>query len=267
VTTNQSRLPKPTFPLLQTNVLTRERLVSAGISVLLAYGVFFFAQNGLWPVAVMLVLAVELWTVVGAGKHARGKALLAQTPAFVMGAAGALVIAVAPRLVSQAAVAGVYGLWRWWQTKPDSSRSLGLVNLIALQALIFEALFLIAAVWQVPEWSVLLLVWVAAYFSVYSVLELRGERASRVMAATWALVAAEISWVLLRWLFVYTVSGGYLLVPQPVLILTGLAYCYGSIYVSQRQGKLSRSRLTEYLLIGLILIAVVIMGTPWKPTL
>jgi hypothetical protein len=87
------------------------------------------------------------------------------------------------------------------------------------------------------------------------------------MAATWALVCTEISWVLLRWLFTYTVTGGYILVPQPMLILTALAYCFGSIYVSQRKGSLSRARLTEYLLIGLILIAIVVTGTPWRGSL
>jgi hypothetical protein len=68
----------------------------------------------------------------------------------------------------------------------------------------------------------------------------------------------------MQWLFTYTTAGGYLLVPQPALVLTALAYVFGSIYVAQREGKLSRGRLTEYLLIGLILIAIVAIGTSWR---
>jgi hypothetical protein len=78
------------------------------------------------------------------------------------------------------------------------------------------------------------------------------------------LVAAEVAWVLQLWLFTYTTAGGYILVPQPALILTALAYCFGSVYWSQRQGTLSKGRLTEYLLIGLVLIVIVAVGTSWR---
>jgi hypothetical protein len=237
------------------------------VSVALAVGVFFFAQRGLWPVAVMLVLAVELWGARGEAGEDWNKMLAGRVPMVLAGMGTALVIAVAPRLVTQVVVAGLYTVWRWWVSGEPSARKQSLPNLLVVQAVVFEALFLMAAEWQTPEWLVLLLVWTCSYLSVYSVLVRRGERAAAVMAATWALVAAEISWVLLRWLFVYTVNGGYLLVPQPALVLTALAYCFGSIYASQREGKLSRARLTEYLLIGLILIAIVITGTPWKGTL
>jgi hypothetical protein len=53
-------------------------------------------------------------------------------------------------------------------------------------------------------------------------------------------------------------------VPQPALVLVALAYCMGSIYTSAKQGKLSFSRLVEYLVIGLILVGMVIMGTSWR---
>ena len=88
-----------------------------------------------------------------------------------------------------------------------------------------------------------------------------------VLAAAWALVAAEISWVLVRWLFVYVMPQGYLLIPQAAVVLAAMGYVFGSIYMAQRDGKLSRSRLTEYVLIGLILIAIVITGTPWRGSL
>ncbi|HUD11084.1 MAG TPA: hypothetical protein VMS08_01630 [Candidatus Saccharimonadia bacterium] len=193
--------------------------------------------------------------------------ILRRTPMVLIGFSAALIIAVLPRFLTQVAVAILYaGVQLYWD---DSNEGIGksLPGLLVLTAVQFEALFLMAAVWRTTEWLVLALVWAFAFLSVYAVLNNRAERVAGVMAATWALICTEIAWVLLRWLFTYTISGGYLLVPQPMLILTALAYCFGSIYVSQRKGSLSRGRLTEYLLIGLILIAIVITGTPWRGSL
>jgi hypothetical protein len=251
------------------------RLLGPGAVVVLgeAAVILYLAQRqGLWPLAGLAVIAVELWGLQpGGGVSAarRSGEFWARVPAVLMGLAAILIIAVSPRLATQAGVAVLFAVWRLWQRtlKPDEQTSLA--NLLLVQATMFEALFLAAGVWRhgMPEWLVVGLVWCGAYLSVYSTLTRRGERADGVMAATWALVAAEVSWVLLLWLFMYTVPGGYLIVPQPAVVLTGLAYCFGSIYVSQRQGSLSRGRLTEYLLIGLILIAIVITGTPWRGTL
>jgi hypothetical protein len=266
VTTNLARPLSPTHikPLGD-----RYALGGLLVSALLAGGVFYLARlNEWWPVAVMLVLAVELWALRASGS--RVKMLLERAPAILVGAATALIIAVSIRQATQIAFAVLYAVWRWQSVqRPDLTRSLP--NLLFMQALLLQGLFLVAAEWRgeqgVPEWVVLLLIWLGSYLAVYATLSSRQERAAGVMAATWALVAAEISWVLLRWLHVYTLTGGYLLVPLPVLILTGIGYCYGSIYQSQRQGKLSRARLAEYIFIGLILIAIVVFGTPWRGNL
>jgi hypothetical protein len=234
-----------------------------------AAAVFWLAQHKLWPAAVAVVLAVELWPLRPGGTlpaRERVSYLKQRALPLLLGAAVSLTIAAMLRLAAQVAVAGLYAVWRYaWKPDQDLGR-FGMAQLLLVQAALFEAVFLIAAMptWHVPGALVLLLVWGAAYGPVYAVLSRRGERAAGVMAATWGVVALEIAWVLGLWLFTYTSSGGYVLVPQPVLILTGLAYCFGSIYLSQRQGILSRGRLTEYLLIGLILIAIVITGTPWR---
>jgi hypothetical protein len=221
-------------------------------------------QRGLWPVAMALVAVVELWPVRSAQRGARWVALRNHLPQLMVGMSVALIIAVAPREATQVVAAGLYALWRTWWTRQGEDTKHDLLNLLAVQGAVYEALFLLAAAWRTSEWLILALVWGSSYITVFGVLEKRGERVAGLMAATWALIAAEISWVLLTWLFVYTIYGGYLLVPQPALVLSALGYCFGNIYATQRAGKLSRGRLTEYLLIGLILIAVVITGTSWK---
>lgn len=232
--------------------------------------VLYLAQRqGLWVLALLVVAVLELWRVRpgGAVKAARrAEEFWQQMPVLLMGMSVVLIVAVSPRLATQVAVVLVYAVWRWWWGANASEARNKLTNLLVLQAVMFEAVFLAAGVWRhsLPEWLVMALVWAGAYLSVYAFLVRRGERAAAVMAATWALVAAEVSWALLLWLFMYTLPGGYLIVPQATVVLTALAYCFGNIYASQRQGSLSRGRLTEYLLIGLILIAIVITGTPWR---
>ena len=238
-------------------------------STLLAAVVLVLAQHsGLWLLAVVVVVLAELWPLRAVARSDWGRVWQDQASQVLMGAGIAMVIATSPRFVTQAVATVLYVAWRtWWMGESRSQNSkFDLPNLLVVLAVLYEALFLMAAVpaFRMPFWLVLGLVWIASYAAVQAVLARRGERMAQVMAATWALLCAEISWVLLIWLSTYTLTGGYLLVPQPALVLTALAYCFGSIYVSQRAGKLSRGRLTEYLLIGLILIAVVITGTSWK---
>jgi hypothetical protein len=246
--------------------ITPARLVRVLVALLEGAVVFALAQRGWWPLAVAVVPAVELWALRpgGVAKDGRANYALDRIPALLMGASLALIVAVVPRLATQAVVAGLFVIWRvWWNGGRAEGRA-GLVNLLLVQVAVFEAVFLAAAIWRPSNWIVLSLVWLGAYLPVYGSLARRGERAAGVLAATWAVVAVEVSWVLLLWLFTYTMSGGYILIPQPALVLTALGYCFGSIYVSQREGSLSRGRLAEYLLIGLILIAIVIVGTSWR---
>ncbi len=238
------------------------------VAALEAVAVFFLARyESWWPLAAALVVAVELWAMrPGARKSvgSRVKYVLERTPHLLIGLSVVLIIAVSLREATQIVAAVLFALWRVWWSRERVTAPAGLLNLLFVQAAVFEAVFLVAAIWRPANWIVLSLVWLGAYVSVYAVLSRRGERAAGVMAAAWAVVSVEVAWVLLLWLFTYTMSGGYILVPQPALILTALGYCFGSIYVSQREGTLSRGRLAEYLVIGVILIGVVAVGTSWR---
>jgi hypothetical protein len=240
------------------NKLSRAQVTAIVAAALKAAVLFLLVQRlGLWPLAVALVVVAELWPVragVAPVGQERSDVILDRLPALLVGLSVVLLTAVSLRLATQI----------WWRWQRDSNR-VAFINLLVVQVVMFEAIFLMAAVWRsTPMWLVLFLVWLGAYLSVYAVLARRGERTAGVMAATWGVVCVEIAWVLLSWLFVYTIGGGYILVPQPALILTAIAYCFGSIYVSQREGTLSRGRLGEYLVIGLVLIGIVVVGTSWR---
>lgn len=242
------------------------------MAVLVAGAVLFLARmHGWWPVAMLVAALWELWPLrATAARAGWSSGLWQRTNGVIVGLSVALIIALVPRLATQVLVAVLYAAWLMWSARVRRQGQAGnMLQLLVAQAAASEAVFLMEAIWRpgpvlnfVP--LSLALIWVAAYTSVYATLASRGERTAGIMAATWSLVAVEVSWVLMLWLFTYTTAGGYLLVPQPALVLTALAYVFGSIYVAQREGKLSRGRLTEYLLIGLILIAIVAIGTSWR---
>jgi hypothetical protein len=227
--------------------------------VLLGAAIWYLGRLGLWPLAALVVAGFELVPQLAGGREPE-----ARVPAIIVGASTALIIALLPKAISQVVVAILYIGWRVWQDRAHSQLTPVLANLLIVEAVGFEAIFLAAAVrhWATP--IILALVWLVAYVPVYLVLNSRRERAAAVLAAAWAMVAAELAWVFMTWLVSYIAQASYVIIPQPALILTTLAYCFGSIYFAQRQNKLNRARLTEYLLIAVILLAVVIAGTPWR---
>lgn len=220
---------------------------------------------GFWPLAILVVIAVELRTDI---RRLRVAPIVHATPQLLAGIAAVLMIAVYPRVISQAAVGIAYLGWRIWldqYTKRAADRNL--ITTLIGQAIVFESIFLAAAIWNIPKIVVLGLVWLAAFAGSYQLLISRQERTAAVLAAAWALIATEVAWVTLSWLVSYTILAGYFIVPQPAIILTVLAYSFGSIYLAQRQNQLGKKRLAEYLIIGLIIILIVIGGTNWKGSL
>lgn len=246
------------LPALRSLINPRS-LGRAGLIVLLAGAIWYLGRVGLWGVAALLVVGFELWPRRRVSQSSR-------LTAAVVGVSTALIVGFLPKAVAQISVAALYGSWRLYFEQISSSQTPTLGNLLVVEAVAFEAIFLGAAVEGWPTPVVLVLAWAAAFGPVYVILRARHERGATSLAAAWALVAAELTWVFMTWLVSYISPGNYVIIPQPALILTTLAYCFGSIYAAQRQGKLNRGRLTEYLLIAVILLAVVIAGTPWRGT-
>ena len=250
--TNKAALPAPTSAWAV-------KLVRGLIILAMGAGVWYFGRENLWFFGFVLVAVFELASPVL--DRAR---LWARVPHLITGASAVLIIMMLPKALSQLTVAALYVVWRTWQDRMTTRAASVFINLLIVQAIAFEALFLGAAVNRWPAALVIILSWIVAFLPVYRILGVRGERAAGVLAAAWALVVAELTWLFMTWLVSYIVEDNYLIVPQPALILTTLAYCFGNIYYAQRQGKLNRARLTEYLFIGIILLALVITGTRWR---
>jgi len=231
------------------------------ISVLLAAFVWLTSVHNLVVIALIGVVLVEL--PVYRRRPTRAE-LLAIVPEMAAGLSAALLIALYPRALTQISLALLYAGWRFWLVKVKNGSSAQIVAAFVNQLLLFESLFLMAAIWHPNNFIVLVLIWATSFTLVYQLLESRQDRSAGVLAAAWALVVTEAAWVFLAWLVSYVIAGGYVVVPQPTIVLGGLAYCAGSIYLAQRQNRLSRARLSEYLAITLVLIVIVITGTAWR---
>lgn len=226
----------------------------------------FLAQQNLVPLALVVLLLGETGKIAWSRHWSRDE-LLARVVPLIVGASVIVTVALLPKALTQAVVAGAYGAWRAWRVTRPTAAPINFWELLVMQAVVFEALFLAADIWHLARPLTLVLVWLSTFALVRQVLAARGERAAGALAAAWALVATEASWVFLTWMVSYVVIGHYLVVPQATLVLSALAYCFGSIFMAQRTGTLNRARFTEYILIGLILMWIVIAGTRWQGSL
>jgi hypothetical protein len=250
------RLTKPEFRY--------EALVSA---ILLAILASWIAHYGLTrgyfvAIAFAIIILAELFPF----RKTFKKSWVNAVPFILGGGSIAVIIALSPRALTQIFFGVSYVIWRSWRSlSPGREQSFS--EILILLGFVFEAIFLAAAVWRTPAWICLIVLYATSYLLVYQGLHARGDRLARVLAATWSLIVVEVSWVFLTWLVTYVLGGTFLIVPQAALILTGLAYCFGGIYLSQRQQALTRGRLAEYLLIALLLVIIVASSTPWRGTL
>ncbi len=242
----------------------RRTLRRSVVSVVLAAIVWVASVHNLAALAIVVVIIVE-WPVYH--RRPTRPELLAVVPELAVGLSAALLIALFPRAITQVTLALAYAAWRYWLGRIQDGTSEQLVAALVNQILLFESLFLMATIWHPARVTVLILLWLSSFILIYALLSSRQDRSAAVLAAAWALVVAEAAWVFLAWLVSYVIAGGYAVVPQPTIVLGGLAYCAGSIYLAQRQGRLSRGRLSEYLVITLILIVIVITGTAWRGTI
>jgi hypothetical protein len=190
--------------------------------------------------------------------------LLHASPVWLLGLSGVVFIGLQPQLSTQVLLTAAYGAWRWWLIHYQKEETHALAVAGVTELIAFSALFLAAAVWHLPTVLVVILVWAISYIVAARVLESYEDRAAPVLIAAWSLIVAECSWLFSMWLVTYILFNGILLVPQAAVVLTALGYCLSGIYFAHRRSQLSKTRLVEYLIVGLVLLVVVIAGTKWN---
>jgi len=84
-----------------------------------------------------------------------------------------------------------------------------------------------------------------------------------LLVTTWALIAAQVAWLLGQWNVIYQFYAGNVLVPQAAIVLVVLGYIFGSIYHDHTRKMLGRKRLALHLGLLTILFISVIIGSEW----
>ncbi|HVE80713.1 MAG TPA: hypothetical protein VNA68_01045 [Candidatus Dormibacteraeota bacterium] len=240
--------------------------------IFLATAILFLSHYNYLPIALALAMlpAAGSWW-----RHGRSvQALVPAVPKIVFGVSVATLIGLNQQptgqpifpLASQATLAAFYAGWLTWlhvaKSSPDKQLMVAAVN----QFFIISAIFLAAAFWHWPGLAVVVASWFGSYLVAYWLLSERSDQNAGIFAVIWALVVAEMAWVFNSWLVNYVIAGGYAIVPQAALIIMGLGYCFASVYQAHQARSLSKRRLVEYILIGVIMLAIVVAGTRWSGT-
>jgi hypothetical protein len=225
--------------------------------------IFFLIRWNVAFVALAIVLGFELLN----GRRANEPwldSLERALPWLVAPISLVLMMALAPKPSTQIVLAVCLAAWWWWSHKEPLKRWAWLVTAGLSQTLLLTALFAGIVLHHWPVWVVLVLVWGGSFLLAEQLLVRLEERQERILASAWALIVAELSWVFSVWLVSYITPGGYFIIPQATIIIMSIGYCFTSIYLAHRGGRLSKARLAEYAIIGLGLVSIVIAGTKWN---
>ena len=240
--------------------------------LIMAAAILILGHYGLGLLALLLALipaGISWWT------HGRSRvALTAVVPELFAGVNVVGLISLSrPPLgqpvlppVTQITLALLYATWLLFLPRLRRASSGQIAIAGVNQFMLTTVVFLAAAFWHWPNIAVMVIMWAASYLNAWWYLEQTGERASRILAATWALIVAEVSWVLYIWQVNYIITAdlALLIIPQAAVVILGLGYAIASVHAAHTQKRLSRRRLIEYVALAGVLLAIIIAGTRWN---
>lgn len=241
------------------------RLFATGglLSTLLVVGVLVALAIPRHQVSALLCVAV-IEFYVWWRRPASSLSLAAETyTSWLPGLAAVILVALSPQLISQILIIVAYAIFRLsahlgWTNKSQGGTA------ILMQFISIAAIFSAAQVWRWSAAVVMVLTWGASWLVARNFLLAHDDQNAGLLAGVWALVSAELAWILSWWMIAYLSPGAYVLIPQAALLLVVVAYILGGIYLLHRSSQLSRNRLMEYLLVASVLLVVILLGTKWN---
>ncbi len=214
--------------------------------------------------ALVLVAAIEFY--VWWRRHHSSLTLAADTYAsWMVSLIAVVLVAISPQLITQVALIVAFVILRLAAHVGTLEKHPGMEALI-MQFASLMAIFSAAQVWRWPAAVVMVLAWGASWLVARRFLQITGDKQVGLLANVWALVVAELAWIMSWWMIAYLSPGAYLIIPQAALLITGVAYILGGIYRLHRSSQLSRSRLIEHLVVAGVLLTIVLAGTRWNGT-
>ncbi|MCE7936982.1 hypothetical protein DYH10_04330 [Candidatus Saccharibacteria bacterium CPR2] len=165
-------------------------------------------------------------------------------------------------LISQAILAFFYAIWLVY-IKPKSSEIFVALQSICALFLGSIALFWVAEMKNLPETAVILMVWMMALIAARHFLSSYEEPLIRAISFGWALIVAQLAWLLNRWEIVYSISG-IVLISQFSIVVTVLAFYCGLAYHMEKTQKLSKPKLIKIMSGACAIILMIIILSDWK---
>lgn len=246
--------------------MIKKLLATGGLlsTLLIAMVLVLVAMPRHQVLALLAVAAIEFY--VWWRRHDSTLHLAAETYASWLTSVSAVVlVAISPQLIMQGIFIAIFVVLRlaihldFYKKYPG-----GLA--LTMQFISLSAIFSAAQVWRWPAAMVMAFVWGSAWLIARAFLTSMNDKQVGLLAGVWALVVAELSWIMSWWMIAYLSPGAYLIIPQAALLITGLGYVLGGIYRLHRTSQLSRNRLVEYLVVAGFLLAIVLAGTRWNGT-
>lgn len=174
-----------------------------------------------------------------------------------------ILVAISPQLVMQYILIGIFVVLRL-AIHMDAYRKYPGALALTMQFISLSAIFSAAQVWRWPAAMVMVFAWGSSWLVARAFLTSMQDKQVGLLAGVWALVVAELAWILSWWMIAYLSPGAYLIIPQAALLITGIAYVLGGIYRLHRTSQLSRNRLIEYLVVASVLLVIILAGTRWN---
>lgn len=214
--------------------------------------------------ALLAVAAIEFY--VWWRRHDSTLDLVANTYAsWLTSVSAVILVAISPQLVMQYILIAIFIVLRL-AVHIDFYKKYPGALALTMQFTSLAAIFSAAQVWRWPAAMVMAFAWGSSWLVARAFLTSMQDKQIGLLAGVWALVVAELSWILSWWMIAYLSPGAYLIIPQAALLITGIAYVLGGIYRLHRTSQLSRNRLIEYLVVAGFLLAIILAGTRWNGT-
>lgn len=166
-------------------------------------------------------------------------------------------------LVLQIAITLLYAGWLLIVKPLSSARGIMLQAGIA-QFIGLVALFHFSAVWN--ELAIVAGSWLIGYAAARHVVSNYEEPNVELWAAIWGLLSAQVSWLMFHWTTVYSL-GIPILIPQVALIMLVLGFSAARLYGMQQSERLTSPIIRGTALFTVILVAVILLFSPWDATL
>jgi len=215
------------------------------------------------PYAAFLLVLLSKWRVLAVRPRYWFANLQSNLVDIIVGLSTVVLLyAASGAFALQVVLTGLYIVWLLF-VKPRSKRSFIAVQAGTATFLGVTALMSVSYNW--PASLVVLLMWIIGYSAARHVLGSYEEAHISFYSLVWALVFAELGWLMYHWSFAYALPGmGNIQLPQGALITLAISFIVERAYASyEKHGSIHSNDmiLPSLLSVSVILVLLIFFNT------